>query len=81
MTIDDVQARIDRLDELAKGLTKEQAIVRAAEDPMLSLERRAYVVAIADALFGVEAGRAVLAAALQRIRRETAQAQERKAAG
>lgn len=55
------------LEELARGLAKEMAVIRTAEDPLLYLERRVYLCAVADAHAGVDAARVVLAQALQRL--------------
>ena len=68
----DVEKRLRRLEELARGLSKEVALWKEGNDPLLYLERKAYLDAIQDALAGVEAARVVLARALQRMR--TAQA-------
>ncbi len=67
LTLTDVIARIQRLDELTRGLAKEVLLWRAADDPLLYLERRAYLKAVQDALAGVESARVVLARARQRI--------------
>jgi hypothetical protein len=65
----DIEPRVSRLDELARGLAKEAALIRKADDPLLYLERRAYLNAIQDAIAGVEAARVVLAQVCQRLRR------------
>jgi hypothetical protein len=70
LTINDVKRRVDRLEQLSKGISKEVHLFRQAEDPLLYLERRMYLCAIQDALFGVEAARVVLAQVLQRVRQE-----------
>jgi hypothetical protein len=67
LTLSDMIARIQRLDELTRGLAKEVLLWREANDPLLYLERRAYLNAIQDALAGVESARVVLARARQRI--------------
>jgi hypothetical protein len=69
LTADDVRRRMGRLEALARGLAKEIAVVGDADDPLLYLERRAYLLAIGDALAGVDAARVVLAKAVQRIDR------------
>ena len=55
------------LDELTRGLAKEVVLWKECDDPLLYLERRAYLDAIQDALAGVESARVVLAPARQRI--------------
>jgi hypothetical protein len=69
LSIDDLRSRARRLEELTRGLAREIAVVGDADDPLLYLERRAYLNAIADALAGVDAARVVLARAVQRIDR------------
>ena len=66
----DLKARVRRLDELTRGLAREVAIWKQADDPLLYLERRAYLKAIQDALAGVESARVVLARARQRLEAE-----------
>jgi len=66
MTWNDLQARVCRLDQLARGLAKEVSLWRSCNDPLLYLERRAYVGSIQDALAGVEAARVALAKACRR---------------
>jgi hypothetical protein len=70
MQLSDLRARIRRLDELARGLAKEVTLWKAANDPLLYLERKAYLGAIQDALAGAEAARVVLARVQQRLERE-----------
>ena len=67
MTLADLSARVRRLDELARGFAKEVALWRECDDPLLYLERRAYLESIQTALSGVEAARVALARALQRL--------------
>ena len=67
MNLEDLTARVRRLDELGRGLAKEVALWRKGDDPLLYLERKAYLAAIQDALAGVEAARVVLAKVCQRL--------------
>jgi hypothetical protein len=69
MATDGIKRRIGRLDERSRGLTKEVVLVKAADDPLLYLERKAYLTAIQDALAGVEGARVALARARQRLER------------
>ena len=69
MNLADLAARVRRLDELGRGLAKEVTLWKACNDPLLYLERKAYLDAIQDALRGVEAARVVLAKACQRLER------------
>jgi hypothetical protein len=62
----DVEKRLQRLEDLTRGLSKEVSLWKEGNDPLLYLERKAYLNAIQDALAGVEAARVVLARALQR---------------
>lgn len=63
----DMQRRVQRLDELLRGFAREVALWRTGNDPLLFLERRAYVKAMQDALAGVEAARVVLVKACHRL--------------
>jgi len=67
LTLPDVITRIQRLDELTRGLAKEVLLWKDGTDPLLYLERKAYLRAIQDALAGIETARVVLARARQRI--------------
>jgi hypothetical protein len=68
MTVDNLTARARRLDRLVQGFTKEVVVIREADDPLLYLERLAYVEAQCEAVAGLEGARVTLAHALQRIR-------------
>ncbi len=72
MTLEQIAARVDRLDELARGLAKELVRVGKADNPLLYVERRAYLGALRRVLAGVEEARVVLARARQRIEGERA---------
>jgi hypothetical protein len=63
----DIKARVRRLEDLAVGLARERVGWEEAADPLLYLERRAYLQAIREAIGGVEAARVVLVKACQRI--------------
>lgn len=67
MTVVDLRARVRRLDELTRGFAREVALWREYNDPLLYLERRAYLEAVQTALAGVETARVTLARALQRL--------------
>ncbi len=70
MTLADLAARVRRLDELMRGLAKELALWKEGNDPLLYLERQAYLKAIQEALAAIETARVVLAKARQRTARE-----------
>jgi hypothetical protein len=55
-----LKARIERLDQLARGLAMEVGLQRGAEDVLLFRQRWQYLAALQDALAGVEAARVVL---------------------
>jgi hypothetical protein len=74
MNLSDLKARVRRLDDLARGLAKEVALWKGGNDPLLYLERKAYLGAIQDALAGAEAARVVLAKARQRLEAEKTKA-------
>jgi hypothetical protein len=67
ITLADVIARIARLDELARGLAREVLLWKDSGDPLLYVERTAYLKAIQDALAAVDAARTLLAHARLRI--------------
>ena len=67
LTLADLKGRIERLDRLARGLAKEVALQRGAEDVLLFRERRQYLRAIQEALAGAEAARVVLEGAVKRM--------------
>ena len=67
MNLKELQARVHRLDQLGRGLSKEVTLWRKGNDPLLYLERKAYLGAIQDALAGVEAARVLLAKVCQRL--------------
>jgi hypothetical protein len=67
ISLEDLVGRLRRLDELTRGLAKEVVLWREGNDPLLYLERKAYLAAIQDALAGVESARVVLARARQRL--------------
>jgi hypothetical protein len=62
-----VAARVERLHELSLGLAKEVVLIHQGQDPLLYLERKAYLAAIRDALAGVEGARVILARVRQRL--------------
>jgi hypothetical protein len=62
-----VAARVERLHELSIGLAREVVVIRQGQDPLLYLERKAYLAAIGDAIAGVEGARVVLARVRQRL--------------
>jgi hypothetical protein len=68
MTADNRAARARRLDRLVRGLRKEVVVIGEADDPLLYLERLAYVEALRGAVAGLEGARVTLARALQRLR-------------
>jgi hypothetical protein len=76
-SVADVVKRVCRLEELTRGLSREVALWKEGNDPLLYLERRAYLNAIQDALAGVEGARVVLAKANQRL--QEAQSAQHKA--
>ena len=63
----DLSARIDRLDTLSRGLSKELLNYRKNHGLLLLLEARAYFEALHDAVQGLEVARVVLAKARQQI--------------
>ncbi|HYT87839.1 MAG TPA: hypothetical protein VEL76_03895 [Gemmataceae bacterium] len=81
MTLTNLKARIARLDELARGLSREVVLWKSGNDPLLYVERKTYLNAIQDALAGVEAARVILAKARQRLEGEDNSQRGRKPSG
>ncbi len=63
MTHADIAARVQRLDQLFRGLAKEIQFILKADHPLLWHEWRAYLDAMLDARSGIEAARVALAKA------------------
>jgi hypothetical protein len=68
VTVEHLSARIQRLEALAIGFARELSVIGEGDDPMLYLERQAYLGAIRLAISGVESARVTLAKARQRLR-------------
>jgi hypothetical protein len=69
MTLQHIAARIRRLDALFVGLGREVALIAKGDDPLLYLERQAYLRGLHCAASGLENARVILAKARQRIER------------
>jgi hypothetical protein len=67
VNLPDLAARCRRLEALTVGLIREFALIGAGNDPLLYLERRAYLAAVRSIVSGLESARVVLAKARQRI--------------
>ncbi len=67
MTLEQIAARVERLDELSRGLGKELVLLGKADDPLLYVERKGYLDAPGRVLSGVEEARVVLARVRQRL--------------
>jgi hypothetical protein len=67
MTLADLTVRVRRLEELTRALAKEVLRWKECNDPLLYMERRAYLEAMQNALAELDDARAVLAQALQRL--------------
>jgi hypothetical protein len=57
MNLTDLESRLERLDQLSRGLAKEEIIMKQGNDPLLYRERQDYLAAIRAALSGVEGAR------------------------
>ena len=78
MNLSDLRARVARLDQLARGLAKEVTLWKSCNDPLLYVERKAYLGAIQNALVGIEAARVALAKVMQRLERDNGHLQNSK---
>ncbi|MFM7150110.1 MAG: hypothetical protein ACKO23_09735 [Gemmataceae bacterium] len=65
--VNDVAIRVERLEKLTRRLAREITLWQKGQDPLLYLERRAYLNALQDGLAGLEAARVVLSAATVRL--------------
>ena len=66
----DFKARIERLNQIARGLSREVGLQRGAEDVLLFRERRQYLRAVQEALAGADAARVVLEGVVKRMQRD-----------
>lgn len=78
MDRESIAKRVNRLEALSRELALEITQWRAAQDPLLYLERRAVIVAMQDALGGIESARVLLVKASIRL---AGQKQEETAGG
>lgn len=67
MNLKGVKLRIQRLNRLARGLAKEVTLWKGGDDPLLYLERKAYLGAIQDAVAATETACGVLVKVCQRL--------------
>jgi hypothetical protein len=65
--LQDLRARLKRLDKLVRGLALEVALLRKGDDPLLYRERRAYLKAVQEAQAGLELARVTLAGAVRQM--------------
>jgi hypothetical protein len=57
INLTDLEARVERLDQLSHGLAKEELLWKEGNDPLLYRERQDYLAAIRAAVSGVEGAR------------------------
>ncbi len=62
-----VKARVARLDELTRALTKAIVIIGESEDPLVYLERQRYLDALHRAVGGLDEARVALVEAVMRM--------------
>lgn len=67
ITLADLSARVQRLEQLTCGLAKEVLLWKECNDPLLYMERRAYLEAMQNALAELDGARVVLALARDRL--------------
>jgi hypothetical protein len=60
-------ARVRRLEALTRGLAREATLWQGGDDPLLYLERKAYLDGIQHARAGLESARVALVGARQRL--------------
>ncbi len=67
LQLQDLKARIERLNVLTMGLVKEVLLIRRGTDPLLYLEWKAFLEAFHDLILGLESARVMLACGVQQI--------------
>ncbi len=67
MNLADLKQRITRLEELARGLSKEVALWKGGHGPLRLPEHRTYLNGILEALCGIEEARVTLARVAKRL--------------
>ena len=72
MNLNNLAKRIERLEQLSRGLSREVTLCRSADEPLLPAERRTYLGGIQDTLAGLDAARVVLVEVCGRIERAEA---------
>jgi hypothetical protein len=72
MNLRSLRARIQRLDELARGVARELVTWKKCDDPLLRAERLEYLDGMSRFYSGLEASRVCLAKACQRLQAERA---------
>jgi hypothetical protein len=69
MTLPNIASRVKRLGQLSRGVALEISQVTKADDPLLYVERQAYLAGLHGMLAGLESARVALAKARQRLER------------
>ena len=59
LTVSDLESRVLRLEQLTRGLAKEVVLWQECNDPLLYLERKAYLEGLQNRLAGLDAARVV----------------------
>jgi hypothetical protein len=65
--LEDVKARIGRLDKLVMSILRHLYVMEKCEDPLLYVERREYLGALQRGVGGLESARVVLVMARARL--------------
>jgi hypothetical protein len=67
MNLEDLRARMRRLEDLSAGLAKEASLWQKCDAPVLYVDRLEYVEGIHEAIQGLEKARVALAKACRKI--------------
>ena len=67
ITLKDVSGRVRRLEQLTRGLAREVMLWKECNDPLLYLERKAYLEALQNGLAELDEARVVLVRAQERL--------------
>jgi hypothetical protein len=70
MQLRQTTSRVKRLETLSAHLNREQSMIQSTSNPLLYVERRDYLAALRRGIQAIEAARAVLVKAKQRLESE-----------
>ena len=66
-----LQDRVTRLEQLQDGLSREVALWKGKQSPLLDVEKKVYLNGVQDIIKGLDDARVVMTKALERVSSET----------